>query len=196
MVRFRYMRWLVPLGLVVLLAPACSNGTDEGFDTTLAPSTTVVEVPTTAESTSTTSPPTTTGETSADGLVGLSVDQLPPSVAAFKTAYESGDLETIQALFTDDGIMTTTANVLELYDGDDSHLGTWDKNGAEFRRLATLHHGEMLITDAIQVGDRAVAFDWEWEDFASGTAILHLRGDQIVVAVLAVTEYEIPEHPN
>jgi hypothetical protein len=33
-----------------------------------------------------------------------------------------------------------------------------------------------------------VAFDWAWEDFASGTAILYLRGDQIVVAVLAVTE--------
>jgi hypothetical protein len=51
----------------------------------------------------------------------------------------------------------------------------------------------MIITDAIEVGDRTVAFNWAWEDFASGTAILHLRGDKIAVAVLSVSEYEIPE---
>ena len=176
------LRRLILIALVVLLLPACGDSADEGAATTLATTTTAA-------------PETTTTAASEDGPVGLSVDQLPPSVAAFKTAYESGDLETVKGIFTDDGFMTTTANVHELYHGDDSHLGTWDKNGAEFERLASIHHGEMIITQAIEVGDRAVAFDWAWEDFASGTAVLHLRGDQIVVAVLAVTEFDIPpEH--
>jgi hypothetical protein len=187
--------------LVVLLLPACSDDADDVAATTTVPTTTVIETTTTAGTTPTTStPPTTTQpplntttEASEDGPAGLSVDELPPSMAAFKVAYESGDLEAIQAVFADDGIMTTTANVHELYYGADYHLGTWDKNGREFRRMASIHHGEMIITESIEIGQRAVAFDCEWEDFASGTAILHLRGDQIVVAVLAVTEVEIPK---
>ena len=196
-------RWVIPLTVVVLLLPACSDSADDVAATTTAPTTTVIEITTTAATTTTSTPPTTTQppittttKASEDGLAGLSVDELPPSVAAFKTAYESGDLEAIQALFTDDGIMTTTAKVHELYYGNDYHLGTWDKNGGEFRRMASIHHGEMIITESIEVGQRAVAFDWEWEDFASGTAILHLRGDQIVVAVLAVNMVEIPERQS
>ena len=128
------------------------------------------------------------------GMAGCSAgDSLPPAVEAFKSAYESGDLQTIKDLFTDDGIMTTTDNVHELYWGGDFHLGSWDKEGSEFRRMASIHRGEMVITDVVEVGDRTVAFDWAWEDFASGTAILHLRGDKIAVAVLSVTEVEIPE---
>jgi len=178
--RLRTLSWSITLSLVVLLLPACSDDADDVAATTTAPTTTVIE----------------TAEASEVGPAGLSVDELPSSVAAFKTAYESGDLEAIQALFTDDGIMTTTAKVHELYYGSDYHLGTWDKNGSEFRRMASIHHGEMIVTESIEVGQRAVAFDWEWEDFASGTAILHLRGDQIVVAVLAVTEVEIPERQS
>ena len=192
MLRRLSLRWLIPLTLVVLLLPACSDGADDVAATATAPTTIVIEATTTAATTTTTS----TTEASEECPAGLSVDELPPSVAAFKTAYESGDLEAIQALFTDDGIMTTTANVHELYYGSDYHLGTWDKNGREFRRMASIHHGEMIVTESIEVGQRAVAFDWEWEDFASGTAILHLRGDQIVVAVLAVTEVEIPERQS
>lgn len=123
----------------------------------------------------------------------LPIEALPAAVADFKLAYESGDLETIQDLFTRDGIMTTTDKIHELYWGGTHHLGTWDTEGSEFRRLAGIHRGEMFITDFIEVGDRTVAFDWEWEDFASGTAILHLRDGEIAVAVLSVTEYEIPE---
>jgi hypothetical protein len=178
--QLRTFRWLVPLGLVVLLVPACSDSAN-GADTTAAPTTTVIE--------------TTTTAASEDGPVGLSADQLPPSVAAFKTAYESGDLETVKGIFTDDGIITTTDKTFDLYYGRDYWLGKLDKNGSEFERLASIHSGEMFITDVIEVGERAVAFAWAWEDFASGTAILHLRGDQIVVAVLAVTEFDIPpEH--
>ena len=195
MVQLRTLRRLVPLVLVVLLVPACSDSAN-GADTTAAPATTVIETTTTAATTTTTSTPptttqppmTTTTEASEDGPEGLSVDQLPPSVAAFKTAYESGDLETVRGIFTDDGFITTMGNVYDLYYDGDFHRGTWDRNGEEFERLASLHHGEMLITEVIEVGDRAVAFDWAWEDFASGTANLYLRGDQIVVAVLAVTE--------
>jgi len=180
------LRWLILIASVVLLVPACSDSAD-GADTTAAPTTTVIETTTTAA--------TTTTAVSEDGPEGLSVDQLPPSVAAFKTAYESGDLEMVKGIFTDDGIITTTDKTFDLYYGRDYWLGRLDKNGAEFERLASIHHGEMIITQAIEVGERAVAFDWAWEDFASGTAILHLRGDQIVVAVLAVTEFDIPpEH--
>jgi hypothetical protein len=130
----------------------------------------------------------TTTEVSESDPVGLSVDQLPPSVAAFKTAYESGDLETVKGIFADDGFITTMGNTYDLYYDGDFHRGTWDKDGSEFARLAQLHHGEMVVTEVIEVGDNTVAFDWAWEDFASGTAILYLRGEQIVVAVLAVTE--------
>ena len=49
----------------------------------------------------------------------------------------------------------------------------------------------MTVIDPVAIGDRAVAFGWEWEDFASGTATLHLRGGRIVVATLSVTEFEI-----
>jgi hypothetical protein len=117
-----------------------------------------------------------------------SIGGLASCGAIFKTAYESGDLEMVKGIFTDDGFITTIGNIYDLYYDGDFHRGTWDKNGEEFERLASLHHGEMVITEVIEVGDRAVAFDWAWEDFASGTAILYLRGDQIVVAVLAVTE--------
>jgi hypothetical protein len=120
-------------------------------------------------------------------------EPLPSPVEAFKTAYESGDLDTIKDLYTEDGIITTTDKIHDLYWGNDVWLGQWDTEGTEFARLASIHQGEMIITDAIEVGDRTVAFNWAWEDFASGTAILHLRGDKIAVAVLSVSEYEIPE---
>ena len=35
-------------------------------------------------------------------------ESLPPIVEAFQTAYESGDLETVKNLYTEDGIITTT----------------------------------------------------------------------------------------
>lgn len=120
-------------------------------------------------------------------------ESLPSPVEAFKTAYESGDLDTIKDLYTEDGIITTTDKIHDLYWGNDLWLGQWDKEGSEFARLASIHRGELVITDAIEVGERTVAFDWAWEDFASGTAILHLRGDKIAVAVLSVSQKEISE---
>jgi hypothetical protein len=116
----------------------------------------------------------------------LTLEELPPAVAAFKAAYESGDFEQVKALYAEDGIITSTGNTHELYWGGTFHLGTWDKEGAEFLRLASIHHGEMQITQVIEM-DGVVAFDWDWEDFASGTAVLHLRDDEIVVAMLSVS---------
>ncbi|MCJ7779757.1 MAG: hypothetical protein MUQ27_02930, partial [Acidimicrobiia bacterium] len=116
------LRWLILIATVVLLVPACSDSAD-GAETTAAPATTVIE--------------TTTTAASEHGPVGLSVDQLPPSVAAVKTAYESGDLEMVKGIFTDDGIITTTDKTFDLYYGRDYWLGKLDKNGSEFERLAS-----------------------------------------------------------
>ena len=122
---------------------------------------------------------------------GIEDTAMPPIVAEFKAAYESGDLAQVRALYAPDGIFATTDEVHDLYYGNDALLGTWGLDGSEFIRTATLHHGEMTIVDPVAIGDRAVAFGWEWEDFASGTATLHLRDGRIVVATLAVTEFEI-----
>ena len=122
------------------------------------------------------------------------VAPLPPIVAAFKAAYESGDLEQVKALYTDDGILTTTDDVFKAYWDQQVPAGQWDRDGSEFRRRASIHHGELFITSVIDMG-RTVAFDWEWEDFASGVAVLHLRDDRIVVGILAVSEYEIQPRP-
>ena len=187
----RILRWSIPFGLVVLLLSACSDDADDVAATSTVPSTTVIETTTTEATTTTTVSTTTTSVASEDDPAGLSVDELPPSVAAFKTAYESGDLETIQALFADDGIITTTDKMYDLYWGGTYHLGTWEKEGSEFRRLASIHQGEMTITRVIEM-EGVVAFDWDWEDFASGTAVLHLRDDKIVVAMLTVSGDPIP----
>lgn len=115
---------------------------------------------------------------------------LPPIVAEFKAAYESGDLEQIAALYTDDGILATTDDVFDMYWSGRVPQGQLDTEGSEFKRRGSIHRGEMVITDAVQLG-RTAAFDWDWEDFASGTALLHLRNDEIVVAILAVSEVYI-----
>ncbi|MDJ0923113.1 MAG: nuclear transport factor 2 family protein [Acidimicrobiia bacterium] len=120
------------------------------------------------------------------------LEALPPIVEQFKAAYESGDLDEVRGIYTEDGIWATTANVYELYYGQESHIGEWGTDGYEFARTATLHAGELEILGAIQVGDNAAAFGWRWSDFASGTGTLHLRGGKIVVASLSVTEFEIP----
>ena len=122
---------------------------------------------------------------------GIDETAMPPIVAEFKAAYESGDLAQVRALYAPDGIFATTDDVHDLCYGNEALLGTWGLDGSEFVRTATLHNGEMTIVNPVAIGDRAVAFGWEWEDFASGTATLHLRDGRIVVATLAVTEFEI-----
>jgi hypothetical protein len=115
-------------------------------------------------------------------------------LSAFEAAFESGDYDQVRALFTDDGILTTAWNTIGLYYGDTAELGTWDVNGSEFRRLASLHGGEdfTVLGDPIQVGDNTVAFGWEWSSGVSGTALLHLRDGKIVVAILNPSQARIP----
>jgi len=62
MLRPLSLRWMVPLTLVVLSLPACSDTADDSADTTLASTTTTVEATTTTEAptTTTTKAPTTT----------------------------------------------------------------------------------------------------------------------------------------
>jgi hypothetical protein len=115
-------------------------------------------------------------------------------LAAWEAASESGDYEQMRALFTDDGIITTAWNTIGLYYGETSELGTWDVNGSEFRRIATVHGGEdfTVLGTPVQVGSNTVAFGWEWSSGISGTALLHLRDGKIVVAVLNPSQAPIP----
>lgn len=116
-------------------------------------------------------------------------------LSTFESAFESGDYEEVRALFTDDGILTTAANThWALYRGEKSE-GEQGVNGAEFRRIATLHRGEdlMVLGTPIQVGDNTIAFAWQWgSGWVSGTCILHLRDGKIVVAIFNPSQFQIP----
>lgn len=115
-------------------------------------------------------------------------------LSAFKSAFESGNYEEVRSLFTEDGVLTTAANVHSaILRGDTSQLA--DRvDEKEFRRLATLHGGEdfQILGQPIQVGNNAVAFGWKWGEWVSGTALLHLRGGKIVIAILNPSQYSIP----
>jgi len=116
-------------------------------------------------------------------------------LSAFEAAYESGDYDQVRALFTDDGIITTAWNTIELYYGDPAaQSGTWEVDGAEFMRFVGLHAGEdmTVVGTPIQIGDNTVAFGWEWSSGVSGTALLHLRDGKIVVAILNPSQAPIP----
>ena len=69
MMRSRSLRWLVPVSLVVLLLPACSDSGDEAADTTLAPTTT-----TTVDETTTTTSASDDGMTVTKDIVYLELN--------------------------------------------------------------------------------------------------------------------------
>lgn len=159
------MRLVVVLMLGAIGATAC-GGSDAG-PTTLAPTTTAAE----------------------SGSVAV-----PSIVQEFEEAYESGDLDRVRELFTPDGIITTASNTYGMHAGETLDVGVGFVDGPEFERLARLHAGEDLtiIGTPIEIGDTTVAFGWEWSDFGSGTALLHLRDGKIVVAILDVSQVPIP----
>lgn len=114
---------------------------------------------------------------------------LRADLSAFEAAYESGDYDQVRALYTDDGIITTAGNTYSMYYGLEAQEGTWDVDGAEFRRLASLHKGAdfQVLGTPVAVGDNSVAFAWRWGTGIDGTALLHLRDGKIAVAVLSVS---------
>jgi hypothetical protein len=74
----------MPLTLVVLLLPACSDAADEIADTTLAPATTeAVSTATTAAANATATPPTMSSTTGADAVVELPAPGEPWDVLYF-----------------------------------------------------------------------------------------------------------------
>jgi hypothetical protein len=84
------LRWLVPLALVLLLLPACSDSGDGAADTTLAPTTTIeaattttIDAATTTQAAAVTVAPVATVEVSFDGS---SCSVSPQSVPAGDTA--------------------------------------------------------------------------------------------------------------
>jgi hypothetical protein len=111
-------------------------------------------------------------------------------LAAFEAAFDSGDYEQVRALFTEDGVMTTAGDVHQAYVNDHVWGLANRVDGAEFRRLATVHHPSdfSILGEPIQVGDNTVAFGWSWSGGISGTAILRLRDGKIEVAILAAAD--------
>jgi hypothetical protein len=131
-----------------------------------------------------------------DEPIPSSTDDMPAIVAEFNTAYESGDIEQIRALYVDDGILISTDDMHAIFYGDTSYFGLLGLDGSEFVRRASINSGEMEIYSPVAVGEKAVSFGWAWADFASGTATLHLRDGRIALAVLTVTEVEIDPPPS
>jgi acetyl esterase/lipase len=80
MKRIRISRWSVCLGLLVLLLPACTGGSDDSSDTTLAPITTVSEATTTA--------PTATALPASDLLQGHGPFDVTMTVVSHETTQE------------------------------------------------------------------------------------------------------------
>lgn len=115
-------------------------------------------------------------------------------IANFKAAFESGDYEQVRALFTDDGVLTTAANVHEaIMKGNTGNLA--DRVGeSEFTRLATVHRGQELtiLGNPLMIGDNTLAFAWQWSDGVNGTALLHLRNGKFVICILNPSQYRIP----
>lgn len=123
-----------------------------------------------------------------------SSDWSEADLTAFKSAFESGDYDQVRALFAEDGVLTTAANIHDAILTDDTSRLADRIDEAEFRRLATLHGGEefRILGTPLQVGDNTVAFAWKWSEGISGTALLHLRDGKIVIAVLNPSQYHIP----
>ena len=114
---------------------------------------------------------------------------------AFEEAFESGEYDQVRALFTDDGVLTTTNNIHEAV-AMNSTENLADRVGeTEFRRLATLHGTEdfQILGTPIQVGDNSVAFAWAWEGGSpSGTGILKLRDGKIAICILSASQAPLP----
>ncbi len=114
---------------------------------------------------------------------------------SFKSAFESGDYNSVKALFTEDGVMTTAQNIhYAIYN---RAYGTLSEkvDEKEFYRLAIIHAGEemTILGDPLVIGDNTIAFSWQWGDgWVSGSTILHLRDGKIVIAIFNPSQAAIP----
>ena len=115
-------------------------------------------------------------------------------LSAWEAAFESGDYDQVRALFTDDGIITTTGNIMALYYGETAEVGQWEVDSPGFKWFAGAEGGgDMTVVGTpIQIGDNTVAFGWAWSSGISGTALLHLRDGKIVVAIVNPSQAPIP----
>ncbi len=93
MLRRLSLGWLIPLTVVVLLLPACSDSADDSADTTLAPTTT-----TTATSTTT----TTAAPTTTTAAISTTVSEPDLTIDEYNTAWEEELSEALLAVVTDD----------------------------------------------------------------------------------------------
>jgi hypothetical protein len=121
-------------------------------------------------------------------------------LSAFKAALESGDVATLRALFTPDGVLTTASNIFGLYNGEKGELGQWGVNSDGFAYLATVHGGGTftIVGTPVEVQasgnaayDKTAVFGWRWNDGTAGTGLLHFRNGKIVEAILDPSQVSI-----
>jgi ketosteroid isomerase-like protein len=110
-----------------------------------------------------------------------------PALAAWEAAYDSAELEQVVEVFTPDGVFFTTGDFEELAAKPELVRGRLGPDGQEFVRRFRIHAGDDLsVSDAVQVGERAIAFRWAWQDFAAGTGTMAVRDGRLAAVVLTV----------
>ncbi|MCP3975616.1 MAG: hypothetical protein GY720_14115 [bacterium] len=154
-----FLRWLIPITLVVLLLAGCSDSGDEAADTTLTPTTTSVATTTTA------APATTAAAT--QSVIPRDVDQI---IDDYLASWEANDGDAFLATVTSDLLV----NEYWYIGTDDASDGTkvWEiiseDDPAELVRLGVEGH-DWTVTRGDEVvisgdGPWFVAFEEVWVD--------------------------------
>ncbi len=119
-----------------------------------------------------------------------------PIVTAFVKAMNSFEYANVRALFTRDGVLTTTANTHFSIYRDKLPVPGQRVDGAEFRRLIGAHQGMhdtmKTLGTPIEVGTNTVVFAFSFATGITGTAMFNLRNGKIVIGVLQASQYHIP----
>jgi hypothetical protein len=115
-------------------------------------------------------------------------------LSEYEAAFESGDVERVAALFTDDGILATAGDLLAGADLDSLRVGS-----EEFRSLAMRHRGadmKVLGTPIMveKYGFQTAVFAGQWGDAIKFTVMLHLQDGKIALHIIDLAgPLEIPE---
>lgn len=113
--------------------------------------------------------------------------EVDPVLAAWEAAHDSAELDQVQEVFTEDGVFFTLGDFQELAERPILVADRLGVDGQEFIRRFRVHQGDDLsVADAMQVGARAIAFRWAWQDFAAGTGTMSVRDGGIAALVLTV----------
>ena len=180
------LRWLIPLTLVVLLLPACSDSGDDGVATS-APA------PSTTTSPATTSSTTTAGPTELPGNSDPGVPAgVMTSIEGFNEAGGAYDTELMRTYLTDDFTWQSTGPVTALDDYLAYVDANWERAGFRYEAtgepvihlagdtyvveepgLATATSLEMVGTSVyrlVELGDQWLIQEYRWIDAPTSEA--------------------------